>query len=426
MSSEVKMTRLLVCLSLFFFLFSSNGAVSSPLPAKVREYRTERVTYPFSDPDPVFNSQLYPYFLYEGYSVNPEKKDWTVVELENDYLVVKIYPEIGGKIWAATDKKTGKSFLFDNPVVMFRNIALRGPWTSGGLEANFGIIGHSPHCSTPVDYCHRSNPDGSASCFISHLDLITRTSWTVEINLPADSACFSTKVFWHNESWYQQPYYTWMNLGVGASDGWQTINPGTNTLGHQGEVSTWPIGENGLDVSYYKNNTFGGDHSNHLFGKLAESFGFYDHAQDYGMAAYIPAEDKRGRKLFLWGLSDAGLIWERLLTVPPGTQYIELQSGRLFIQNAESSSKTPFKHRNFSPLAVDCWEEFWMPVGPIGGFVTASPYGSMNVKTVADAQGSRLDILISPVRPLTGKLEILDGEKIIRSFNVTLTPLETY
>ncbi len=34
----------------------------------------------------------------------------------------------------------------------FRNISLRGPWTSGGIEFNFGVIGHTPATATPVDY----------------------------------------------------------------------------------------------------------------------------------------------------------------------------------------------------------------------------------------------------------------------------------
>jgi hypothetical protein len=36
--------------------------------------------------------------------------------------------------------------------VKFRDVAMRGPWTSGGIEANYGIIGHTPNCATPVDY----------------------------------------------------------------------------------------------------------------------------------------------------------------------------------------------------------------------------------------------------------------------------------
>ena len=55
-----------------------------------------------------------------------------------------VLPEIGGKIWSAVEKSTGRSFIYDNHVVKFRDIAMRGPWTSGGIEPNYGIIGHTP------------------------------------------------------------------------------------------------------------------------------------------------------------------------------------------------------------------------------------------------------------------------------------------
>ena len=69
-----------------------------------------------------------------------------------------ILPEIGGKIWSAIEKTTGQSFIYFNHVVKFRDIAMRGPWTSGGIEANYGIIGHTPNCFTPVDYLARRTP----------------------------------------------------------------------------------------------------------------------------------------------------------------------------------------------------------------------------------------------------------------------------
>lgn len=46
-----------------------------------------------------------------------------------------ILPGIGGKIWSAIEKSTGKPFIYDNHVIKFRDVAMRGPWTSGGLEA---------------------------------------------------------------------------------------------------------------------------------------------------------------------------------------------------------------------------------------------------------------------------------------------------
>ena len=47
-----------------------------------------------------------------------------------------VLPEIGGKIWAAWEKATGKPFIYYNQVVKFRDVAMRGPWTSGGIAPN--------------------------------------------------------------------------------------------------------------------------------------------------------------------------------------------------------------------------------------------------------------------------------------------------
>lgn len=71
-----------------------------------------------------------------------------VIELENNFIRLMTLPRIGGKIWTAIDKENSKPFIYDNDAVKFRDIAMRGPWTSGGLEANFGIIGHTPGVAT--------------------------------------------------------------------------------------------------------------------------------------------------------------------------------------------------------------------------------------------------------------------------------------
>src|SRR5690606_19540448 len=130
----------------------------------VRESKKQFTTYAFSDPDPIPQmGKIYPYYRFDGYTHQPTQKEWKVVELENDYIKVMVMPEIGGKIWAAWEKTTGRPFLYYNQVVKFRDVAMRGPWTSGGIEANYGIIGHTPNCATPVDYMIRQNDDGSAS-----------------------------------------------------------------------------------------------------------------------------------------------------------------------------------------------------------------------------------------------------------------------
>ena len=389
--------------------------------AIVKEYDRLFTTYPYSDPDPVpAMSRYYPYYRYDGFTDKPIQKKWKVVELSNDYLQILILPEIGGKVWAAIDKTTGKPFIYFNHVVKFRDVSMRGPWTSGGMEANYGIIGHTPNCFSPVDYLVRHNADGSASCFIGTLDLLTRTTWRLEINLPAGQACFSTRSFWHNASGAEQPYYTWMNVGLKAAGNLQFIHPGTRFIGHDGSAHDWPIDpKTGRDLSWYEHNDFGSYKSYHVLGRLAEFFGGYWHDEDFGMAHCADYGDKPGRKVWIWGLSREGMIWENLLTDTDG-QYVEVQSGRLFNQADSSSTLTPFKHAEFPPYATDTWSEHWLPVKGIKGFVSASPWGALNVTQQVD----RLVIRISPARALNDKLEVFDGERLLASRKLALKPMQ--
>lgn len=409
----------------FFGICASNvtGQALSD-EALFRRFEQSKPTYPYSAPVPfpVFSS-YYPYFRFDGYSVAPQECAWETIELSNGLIALEILPSIGGKIWTATDLVSGKAFFYSNPVVKFRDIAMRGPWTSGGLEMNSGIVGHAPTTSSPVDCAVRKNADGSVSCFIGALDLITRTTWRVEIRLAESQRRFSTAIFRENVSGVSQPYYTWMNLGVKA-DHLRVIFPGTAFIGHEGGRSDWPIDpETGRDLSVYENNVDGSYKSYHVLGAAAEFFGAYYDDDDFGMAAAAHLDAKRGRKVWIWGLSREGMIWEDLLTDPPGGQYVELQSGRLFNQ-VGSSAGTPFTRRSFEPFATESWTEWWMPVSQIGGFDTASEIGAMRV-TIAE-EGKSVTAAISPAVRLDTTIELFDdtrpGDVPVASQQAQLAP----
>ena len=397
-------------------------APTAPPAATVREFQREFTTYPFGDPNPIpVVGRIYPYFRFDGFAKTGERRRWKVVELENAYLRVQILPEIGGKIWNAVDKGTGRSFIYDNQVVKFRDVAMRGPWTSGGIEANYGIIGHTPNVATPVDYTTRTNPDGSVSCIIGAHDLLTRTPWRLEIRLGANEALFTTSSSWINSSPLEQPYYSWMNAAIPVAGTLQFLYPGTRHLGHAGEHAPWPIDAQGRDLSWYDRNDFGGYKSYHVFGTESEHFGAYWHDHDFGMIRWSPRDDKAGKKLWIWGLSRQGMIWEQLLTDRDG-QYAEVQSGRLFNQSAEASTLTPFKHRGFAPGAVDRWTEVWYPVVGTRGVVAAGRVGAMNVTRAGD----RLVIAFSPVVAVADSLRVTAGTRRVATRFVQRAPLARY
>ncbi|MBN9381528.1 MAG: DUF5107 domain-containing protein [Chitinophagaceae bacterium] len=390
--------------------------------ATVREYTKEFTTYPYSDANPVaLLSPVYPYFRYDGFTDKPVRKQWKVVELRNDFITVLITPEIGGKIWGAFENKTGRPFIYYNGAVKFRDVAMRGPWTSGGLEANYGIIGHAPSCAAPVDYVAYKNNDGSVSCMIGALDLLTRSEWRIEINLPRDKAFFTTRSIWYNHTPLSQPYYHWMNLGMPSKGGLEFIFPGTHYIGHEGEYADWPVNmSNGRRINFYDQNDFGGYKSYHVVGKMTHFFGAYYHSDDNGMVRYGSYDDKAGKKIWIWGLSRQGMIWEKMLTDTSG-QYVEIQSGRLFNQNAPGSTFTPFKHIGFVPYATDAWTEYWYPVSGIQGMVEANAYGALNVRK----ENGWLKVYLSAVQRIDDVLEVSAEGKVVYSKRVRLEPLRS-
>jgi tetratricopeptide (TPR) repeat protein len=406
---------ILLCIS--YSAFSQSGKAS------VKEYNQVYTTYPYSDPSPVpLLTSLYPYFRYDGFTDNPVQKEWKVVELENDYIKVLIFPEVGGKIWTAIEKSTGQPFIYYNHAVKFRDIAMRGPYTSGGLELNYGIIGHTPNCATPVDYIIQKNDDGSVSCIVGVLDLLTRSTWRLEIRLPNDKAYFIARTFWYNSTPVSQPYYHWLNGGYKSAGNLEFIFPGTHYIGHGGEHASWPVnGKNGKKISFYEENNFGGYKSYHVFGKYAGFAGGYWHDDKFGVVRYGNYDDKAGKKIWIWGLSRQGMIWEKLLTDTDG-QYVEMQSGRLFNQNSGGSLYTPFKYLAFAPYATDIWTEYFYPVLGTRGYVEANEYGAVNLKN----ENGFLKVYFSPAQKIDDQLEIKEADKVIYSKKVSLDPLKTF
>lgn len=381
--------------------------------ATVKEISQSVKTYPFSDPNPVAepSRSIYPYFRFDGYTVQGTDRNWKVVKLENPYIKVTLLPEVGGKIWGAVDKTTNREFVYQNNVMKFRNIAMRGPWTSGGIEFNFGIIGHVPSTATPVDYLTEKKGDGSASCYISSYEWVTHTWWTVEVNVPADKAYFTTRTVWHNGSGIDQPYYQWMNAGYQADGDAEFCYPGTNYIGHGGDLHSFPYDPEGRHIGTYKGNNSGSSSSFHVLGKYNDFYGVYWHDNGFGSVHYADYADKLGMKIFLWGIARRGAIWEDLLTDGHG-QYIELQSGRMFNQPAEESGYTPYKHTAFAPQGTDDWTEYWFPVEHIGNVLKANNYGALNVMR----EDGRLKILFSPLQELNTEMKVYDDDRLVKTF----------
>ena len=385
--------------------------------ARVEE-KTEAIrTYPFSDPDPVpifarssmggQGARLYPYFVFDRFTADPVEKSWTVVRLKNPYIEVAVLPQAGGKVWGASEKATGREFLYWNHVLKFRQIALRGPWTSGGIEFNFGIVGHAPSTATPVDYFLRQNPDGSASCVVGTMDLPSRTRWSVTITLPKDGVVFETNALWVNPTPFSQSYYAWSCAAVKTAEDLKYIFPGQWSIGHDYSVplEPWPVDRRGRDLSSYRNNATPGSKSYFTVGEYEDFYGGWYEKADAGFGHWSRYEDMPGRKVWIWDLSRSGEIWVDLLTDKDG-QYTEPQAGRLLNQS---------DHGDFPPGAADRWQELWFPYRGIGPMAKASPHAVLG----AARSGDSLALGLFPLRPVNDVFTVkAAGREVFRELLV--------
>ncbi|MEM7415063.1 MAG: DUF5107 domain-containing protein [Gemmatimonadota bacterium] len=391
--------------------------------ARISVDRRTLPTYPFGEPDPVpilaDDARLYPYHRFAGYAHTPVDREWTVVHLQNEWIELWVLPEVGGKVWGARVKESGHEFIYRNEVMKFRNIALRGPWTSGGIEFNFGVIGHTPATATPVDWDTRSNDDGSVSVFVGSMDLPSRTKWRVEVRLPADRAYFETRALWHNPTPLEQPYYNWMTGAAFAQPDLVMTIPGNAYLEHPGGERSWPTNPEGRDLAVYAENDFGGNKSYHVVGEYEDFFGGYYTEDGYGFGHWAPYEEMPGQKLWLWALSRQGGIWEDLLTDTDG-QYIEFQAGRLLVQYTPTGETNPISQVGFDPGALDRWTETWFPVEGLGGLSDASRDGAMYVQH----DGAQLVVRAHAFGAVSDTVVVTVGGTVVAREPITFEPLE--
>ena len=394
-----------------------------------QDYQIVR-TYPFSDPNPLpamaiskMASCFYPYFMIDGYTNQAFDKKWKVVKLENDFITVTVLPEVGGKVWGAVEKSTGKEFVYRNPVMKFRSIALRGPWTSGGIEHNFGLdLAHAPWAASPVDYIMINNPDGSISCVVGGLDVASRSEWRVKINVPKDKAYFETEALWFNPLPLHQAYVSWEVAAYKGTNDLRVYFPGNYHIGHNGQASPWPIDSEGRDLSYYRNNNFGNSKSYHVMGDYRNWFGGYYENLSFGFGHWSLYADSPGKKLWVMSLARDGGIWDELLTDNDGPS-VEGQSGVKFNQASERSGyHSPFRQLSHKPFYTETKTDYWFPVNEIGGMVDANIYGTLNVKAIKDS----LYVSICPLQQIDDSLVIsINGNRIF-SEKVNLEPVKTF
>ena len=338
-----------------------------------------------------------------------EKKMYTLLCLENEFLEIGILPELGGKIWYARDKRKDYGFFYKNNVIKPALIGVLGSWTSGGLEFNWPFH-HRASTFMPVDYAVEKGVD-YAVVWLSEHEPINRMKGMVGVCLRDGECIFETRVKVDNTTACRHSFLWWENAAVPVDENYEIFFPEDVNyvrFHYKRSVTTYPIANNdrfgAFNGIYYDGDT---DISKHKNTRKATSyfsaeseydyFGGYDNGKQAGVVHIADHHISPGKKMFTWAYSQLAKTWENALTDNDG-QYAELMAGCYSDNQPDLTWLMPGETKTFS--------QRWFPIHDHGIPTFANENGAVYL----DENG----ISVQCVRPIKDALiAVFDGENKI-------------
>jgi len=272
--------------------------------------------------------RVLPYRRQDGYTRQRVPRALTSVVLENEFLQVRVLPEVGGKVTSIFHKPLQRELIYRNPVFQPGNLALRNAWTSGGIEWNTGQVGHHYHTCSPIHCARVEGLAGAPVLRIYAWERIKRFPYQIDLHLPAGSPFLFAHVRVINPHDQEIPMYWWTNIGMLEHDGGRVLVPADTTY-HGLTVYDCPV-INGLDYSYSTQVKRSYD----LFFRIPKDRRPWEAYLDREGRGFIHTSTwrLRGRKQFAWGMGQGGRRWGEYLAVPD-MPYVEIQAGLAYTQS---------------------------------------------------------------------------------------------
>ena len=400
--------------------------------ARVRVEKVVIPTYGVGKPDknPMFlekrvyqgsSGKVYPLPVTE--SISDEKRDqtYTAVFLENDYLLVMVLPELGGRIQRALDKTNGYDFVYYNEVVKPALVGLTGPWISGGIEFNWPQH-HRPTTFAPTDWRVSENPDGSASVELSEVDQMYGTKGKTTLTLYPGRAYIEVRGQLYNRTSLPQTFLWWANPAVAVNDDTQSVFPPDVTAVYdhgKRAVSAFPIATGeyykhdygaGVDISRYRNIPVP---TSYMCARSDYDFvGGYDYGVGAGILHVADHHVSPGKKQWTWGCGDFGRAWDRNLTDVNGP-YIELMTGVYCDNQPDFAWLKPFEEKTFT--------QYFMPYKAVGQVKNASREVALGLEN-KDGRATIAVYATGVYRD--ARVVLTHGEAVVYDRVTTLSPVD--
>ncbi len=337
-----------------------------------------------------------------------ETRSYRAIVLENEFLRCSVLPELGGRLYRALDKRSGRDLFYVNSVVKPRELAIRGPWISGGVEYNFPV-GHNVWTIGPVDCESGRGGDGSAWVEAGETDKITGMRWRVRQILRPGTRALETRITLENPTAHAQSYYYWSNAAVPDTPHTRLVAPFDRVYMHEADAPPfrWPwLGK--ADLSQTRNIAWVVS----LFAQdcTGNAFGAYDQERDWGVCHVADVAALPGKKIFSWGYGPSRKRWEEELTDHDGP-YLEIQAGRFDTQHDLAL---------FPPRESQSFREFWLPVPGLGGWDAAS--STLLCRWMRETDPPQLTIFSAALQSLP--IRVYQDGRILEEAEVRVGPEE--
>lgn len=365
------------------------------------------------------SGRVYPHPVCEGVADVKTEKQYSAIYLENEYILVMVLPELGGRIQRLYDKTNGYDAVYYNEVIKPALVGLAGPWISGGIEFNWPQH-HRPSTFDPVDYTIEEHEDGSATVWVGETEKMFHTKGMAGFTLYPDRAYLEIRGQVYNPTDRPQTFLWWANPAVAVNDDTQSVfPPDVHAVMDHGKraVSKFPIADGvyykvdyapGTDISRYRNipvpTSYMAYHSDFDF------IGNYDYKKQAGLLHLADHHVSPGKKQWTWGNGDFGQAWDRNLTDENGP-YIELMTGVFTDNQPDFTYLKPYEEKSFV--------QYFMPYQRVGAVKNASTEAVLNLEL---SDGSAEAVVYAPCGLEGAELELLAGERVLMKECISLPP----
>ncbi|MHC4743544.1 MAG: DUF5107 domain-containing protein [Planctomycetota bacterium] len=439
-----KYSEMAACLALVLLISLANTQVNAQTGVQIWEEKLKIPTYMVGQPDknPRFYSgrayqgaqgRVYPYPMLDTLTDQRKDIEYNAVYLENEYIKICVLPEMGGRLFSAIDKTNNYDFIYRQNVIKPALIGMLGAWISGGIE---WCVPHHHRATTfmTVDYNLLSNPDGSKTVFVGEIELRHRMKWFVALTLYPGKSYIEATVKVFNRTPFVHSMLYWANVAVHANEQYQVLFPPSTeyaTYHGKNQFSQWPLSRRkyagndytaGVDISWWKNHP--APISFFAWNYRDDFFGGYDHGKKAGTAYVANHNIAPGKKLWEWGPSPRGRMWDKILTDTDGP-YIEIMAG------AYSDNQPDYSW--IQPGEAKIVKQYWYPIRKMPGLKNANGNAAVNLHfpapdiaaialnttsryenaqvrlNVGEKNIYRKRIAIDPVTPFSAEVKLKEG-----------------